>query len=120
MDIKRIIEMEEYLNECTAAAKDLTEQLDRMEKLRDHMIKLFAYYGSSEWYEDREGDAPNDIPAGVLSEDLVYDQITETRDTAFNMLELATDILKNRIQNCGNNKHSQLMIKKGADFEKTL
>ena len=36
-------------------------------------------------------------PAGVLSEDSVYDQITEVRDAAIQMLELATDILKNRI-----------------------
>ena len=97
MDIKRITEMEGYLNECTAATKALTEQLDRMDGLHDHMTRLFNYYGSDVWYEDREGDLPNDTPAGVLSEDLVYDQITDIRDAAFQMLELATDILKNRI-----------------------
>ncbi len=36
-------------------------------------------------------------PAGVLSEDLVYDQITAVRDAAFRMLDLSADILKNRI-----------------------
>ena len=97
MDILRITEMEEYLNECTAATEDLAMQLSRMEGLKDHMSRLFSYYGSEAWYEDRDGELPDGIPAGVLSEDLVYDQIISVRDAAFQMLELATDILKNRI-----------------------
>ena len=97
MDLERIRQMESYLNECTEATADLKTQLDRMEALHDPMIQLFDYYGSEEWYADREGDVPPDVPAGVLSEDLVYDQIMEIRDAAFQMLTLATDILKDRI-----------------------
>ena len=97
MDLQRIKEMEERLNRCTAATADLDRQLDRMEELREDMIRLFAYYGSEDWYEDREGEIPKDVPAGVLSEDLVYDEITAIRDSAFRMTELSTDILKNRI-----------------------
>ena len=97
MNVERITEMEGYLNDCTKAASELKSQLSRMEELRQPMIKLFSYYGSADWYEDREGELPKDVPAGVLSEDAVYDQITEARDAAFQMLELATDILKNRI-----------------------
>ncbi len=97
MNIPRIREMEEYLNACTAATAALDTQLDRMEELREQMIRLFGYYGSEAWYEDREGELPKDVHAGVLSEDLVYDQITAVRDAAIRMLELATDILKNRI-----------------------
>ena len=96
-NLQRITEMEGYLNECTSATAALSAQLDRMDALREPMIRLFAYYGSEAWYEDRESDLPGDLPAGVLSEDLVYDQITEIRDAAFRMLELAADILKNRI-----------------------
>ena len=97
MDIERIERMEGYLNECTAATAGLASQLERMENIREEMTSLFAYYGSGEWYEDREGDLPEGVAAGVLSEDLVYDQITEVRDVAFRMLDLAADILKNRI-----------------------
>ena len=97
MDLQRIREMEDRLNRCAAATADLDRQLDRMEELREDMIRLFSYYGSEAWYEDREGDLPENVPAGVLSEDLVYDQITAVRDAAFRMLETATDILKNRI-----------------------
>ena len=97
MNIERIREMEGYLNECAAVTAGLTEQLDRTDAVREDMIRLFSYYGSEAWYEDREGELPADVPAGVLSEDAVYDRITEIRDAAFRMLETATDILKNRI-----------------------
>ena len=97
MNLERVKVMEGYLNECTAATKDLVRELDRTDALRETMTRLFGYYGSEEWYEDREGEVPADVPAGVLSEDLIYDEITEIRDAAFHMLELATDILKNRV-----------------------
>ncbi len=97
MNIQRITEMEAYLNECAAATEELNAQLERMETLHGPMSRLFAYYGSEAWYEDRDGELPKDVPAGVLSEDLVYEQITAVRDAAIRMLELSTDILKNRI-----------------------
>jgi len=95
--IDRIEKMESYLNECAEATKELSTAIDRMEKLKGRMTELFDYYGSEDWYKDREADLPEDVAAGVLSEDLVYDEITDIRDAAFQMLELATDILKNRI-----------------------
>ena len=97
MDIERITRMEGYLNECTEATSQLCAQLERMEACREEMTDLFAYYGSEAWYADREGELPENVPAGVLSEDLVYDQITAARDAAIRMLELAADILKNRL-----------------------
>ena len=83
--------------ECTAAAGELSAQLERMDALKERMGRLFRYYGSEEWFADREAELPEGTKAGVLSEDAVYDAITALRDTAFHMLELATDILKNRI-----------------------
>ena len=51
-------------------------------------------YGSEDWYADRDMELPEGVKAGVLSEDSVYDAITDLRDAAFQMLELGTDILK--------------------------
>ena len=95
--IRRITEMEGILDECTQAVGDLSRQLEKMDAMREKMIRLFRYYGSEDWYQDRESPLPENVKAGVLSEDLVYDAITDLRDEAFRMLELATDILKNRI-----------------------
>ncbi len=97
MDIERVKKMEAILDECRAATETLDAQLDRMDALRPEMMELFQYYGSEDWYQDREGELPDGVKAGVLSEDLAYDEITAIRDAAFHMLELATDILKNRI-----------------------
>ena len=94
---ERIREMESILDECDSVVRDLTAQLDRMDGFKDRMTRLFRYYGSEVWYEDREEELSPGLKAGVLSEDLVYDAVTDVRDAAFRMLELATDILKNRI-----------------------
>ncbi len=97
MDVKRIARMEACLDECASAVKSLSNQLDRIDALREEMGELFLYYGSEDWYEDREKELPEGVKAGVLSEDAVYDLITDVRDASFRMLEIAADILKNRI-----------------------
>lgn len=102
INAKRIGEMESIMNECSRTAGELAEQLDRLEALRDRMSALFGYYGSEAWYEDREAwdaedERPEGLTAGVLSEDLVYDEIAEVRELAFRMIEAGTDILKNRL-----------------------
>ena len=94
---ERIETMEAALDDCRRATAALNAQLDGMDALKDRMTALFRYYGSAEWYADREAPVPEGVRAGVLSEDLVYDEITAARDAALHMLELATDILKNRI-----------------------
>ena len=96
-DLARIARMERALSDCTAATSALDAELERMDALRESMTALFCYYGSEDWDRDREASLPPGTAAGVLSEDAVYDAITALRDEAFHMLELATDILKNRI-----------------------
>ena len=96
-NLERISEMEKALDECRAVLDDLEKSLDGLDAVQEKMGALFAYYGSAEWYDDRELELPPEVKAGVLSEDLVYDEIIDARDVSFRMLELATDILKNRI-----------------------
>ncbi|MBR3495071.1 MAG: DUF4298 domain-containing protein [Clostridia bacterium] len=96
-DLARIREMENCLDECDEAVRLLREQIDRMKELREKAIRLFAYYGSEAWYADRESELPEGFKAGVFSEDAVYDSLTELRETAFQMLETGTDVLKNWI-----------------------
>jgi hypothetical protein len=96
-DLELLREMEETLDACTAAAADLSAQLERMDALREKMIRLHAYYGSEDWYRHREAKLPAGTKAGVLSEDAVYDEISALREAALHMLELATDILRNRL-----------------------
>ena len=93
-NIKRITEMEIALDECREVLDDMESALDRPESVREKMGELFAYYGSEEWFEDRELELPPDVKAGVLSEDLVYDAVTDAKDMSVRMLELAADVIK--------------------------
>ena len=65
--LERIAEMEAALESCARATAELTAQLDRLDALRDTMLRLHRYYGSPEWYADRELSLPPGTKAGVLS-----------------------------------------------------
>ena len=93
-ELDRITRMESHLDEITALTTKLQEQLDAMKAAESRAKELFSYYGSEDWHADRDLTLPEGFKAGVLSEDSVYDAITDLRDAAFDMLELGTDILK--------------------------
>ena len=93
-ELDRSAQMESNLNKVTALTAKLKEQLDAMKASESHAKALFSYYGSEDWHADRDMELPEGLKAGVLSEDSVYDAITDLRDAAFDMLELGTDILK--------------------------
>ena len=92
--LERIARMESHLDETSALTAKLQEQLDAVKAVKGHAQALFQYYGSEDWYADRDMELPEGVKAGILSEDSVYDAITDLRDAAFQMLELGTDILK--------------------------
>lgn len=81
---ERIQKMEQALDASAAAIKRLSEAMDEYERAQKDIKKLFDYYGSVLWMEDYEADEagklPEDLPRGVLSEDAVYDLITEHRE----------------------------------------
>ena len=92
--LSRIARMESHLDDITTLTTKLQAQLDAMKAAESHAKALFSYYGSEDWHADRDLTLPEGFKAGVLSEDSVYDAITDLRDAAFDMLELGTDILK--------------------------
>lgn len=79
--IKRIEEMEAALDASTAALRDLSAALEEYEAVADRIQKLEEYYDSGAWREDFETDeaglVPPDLKRGVLSEDALYDLLTE-------------------------------------------
>ena len=81
IQIERIRKMESYLDEAGTAVAELAEAMDRYEKIQSKYYKLENYYGSSKWIDDFEADEAGKLPAdlkkGVLSEDAVYDLITD-------------------------------------------
>ena len=78
---ERIRHMEGILNEASAAIRTLTEALDHYEALRPAIEELSAYYESPLWRQDFEDDCagrlPKDLKRGVLSEDAVYNLLSD-------------------------------------------
>jgi len=66
----------------------LNDQLERLQFYRERAKALYSYYGSKDWYKDKEGEISAGMKAGKLSEDAICNSITELRDTAITMLEL--------------------------------
>ena len=96
--IARIRAMEEAFNQAGAALLDFQQSLDDFEAVQPAISRLAAYYGSEEWFADREvdeaGDLPDDLKRGVLGEDLPYDLLVDYHDLAIRLLEIATRALK--------------------------
>lgn len=94
----RIVAGEEALDRSRAVVDAFTEALEAFENAQEDIEQVMDYLGSEEWFDDREayeaGDVPEDVKAGILSEDLGYDLIVDNRDIAIRMLETATRILK--------------------------
>ena len=88
----RITEMEQYLDSSIQAAEKLQEALEVYEDNLENYLKLTDYYGSALWRKDLDADTSGKLPAdlkrGVLSEDAVYDLITDTREIRVQMVKI--------------------------------
>ena len=96
--IERIREMEDCLDASERAIRELSEALSAYEAIQSKLTRLSDYYGGDLWREDYEADEagklPGDLKRGVLSEDAVYDLITENRELLVRMLKLVTNALE--------------------------
>lgn len=96
--IERISRMEECLDASAAAVEKLGAALSEYEAVQKQYKQLSDYYGSPRWMKDFEADEagklPKDLKRGVLSEDAVYDLITENRELVVRMLKLAAGALE--------------------------
>ena len=85
MDIKErinnIIAMESNLDLSKAAVDELSAAFDRYLAVQDKLKALSEYYSSRQWMEDfcddEKGLFPADLKRGVLSEDAVYNLLSD-------------------------------------------
>lgn len=99
--IDRIAQMERCLDTSEEAIKKLSEALDAYEQNQKSLQKLFDYYGSTLWMKDFEddeaGELPKDLKRGVLSEDAVYDLITDHHELILRMTRIVTKAIKGKM-----------------------
>lgn len=79
--IERIKVMEEKYDRALKAVSDLDKALENFEKLIPEIEELFKYYESGDWKKDYEADElgklPKDLKRGVLSQDGIYDLLSD-------------------------------------------
>ena len=73
--------MEEKLDKAIKAVAALDDALEQFKAVSPEVEELIAYYESDLWREDfeadEEGKLPADLKRGVLSEDGIYNLLTD-------------------------------------------
>jgi hypothetical protein len=96
--IERIQSMEEAYNLSREAVDQLVEAIAAQVDAIDAITALSGYYGSEQWYQDRDADErgalPDDLARGVLGEDLPYEVLMDAREAALGAIEVATQMLR--------------------------
>ena len=77
----RIKEMEARFDTALGAAAALDKAIENFENTFPQIEELIEYYQSELWYEDFEADMngmlPQDLKRGILSEDGIYNLLTD-------------------------------------------
>ena len=108
--IERIKKMEQILDEATSAVSELANALEKYRASISSLKALSSYYEGGAWFadynDDQAGKIPHDLKRGVLSEDAVWNLLSDNDE--------ALDIMK-RILNEANAKNAD-----ANDNEKSL
>jgi hypothetical protein len=79
--LQRIAHMETLLSEANDAVSAMDRAIEGYRAAREKISQLRSYYESGQWMEDRKADEdkklPPAMPRGVLSEDAIYDLLTD-------------------------------------------
>ena len=89
---ERISHMENCLNDSRKAIDSLAHSLEMYRDVHGKLRELSSYYGGEEWRkdfaDDEAGRLPADLKRGVLSEDAVYDLLSDNREILDDMAGL--------------------------------
>ena len=95
---ERIRQMEQHLDRASAAVMDLSAALDKYVEAQEAIAALGEYYASDDWKQDYAADEAGRLPAGlkrgVLSQDGIWNLLSDCRELNSRLRETATDVLK--------------------------
>ena len=82
--IERIKKMELRMQRAAKAVMELSAALDNYESVQEDIAELESYYGSEMWKQDyaddEAGRLPADLKRGVLSEDGIWNLLSDARE----------------------------------------
>ena len=79
---------EERLDNINNCIKNVENALEEFKKNKKNINLLNKYYGSANWFKDKEAYEKNEIPklkAGVLSEDAVWNMNDDIKELILEM-----------------------------------
>lgn len=92
--IERIKTMEQHLDRASQAVMKLSAALDDYAEVLTSIRELEKYYGSDDWKQDfaddEQGLLPQDLKRGVLSEDGIWNVLTDNQDLNTRMKEIVS------------------------------
>ena len=89
--IDRITKNEERLDRINNCIKEMETALSNMKSIQKDLSLLNKYYGSKNWFKDKEAYEQGKMPkikAGVLSEDAIWNMNEEYKDLIVEMKEM--------------------------------
>ena len=94
----RIKQMELHFDRASQAMIELSTAIDKYVKAQDALNELKAYYASEDWLrdyaDDEAGKLPKNLKRGVLSEDGIWNLLSDCRELNIKMLETVTEMLR--------------------------
>ena len=98
--IERIKQMELHLDRASSAVMQLSAALDNYIDVQESIFVLDKYYSSDDWKQDYADDEagllPPNLRRGVLSEDAVWNLLSDTKEMNIRLLETVAEILRKK------------------------
>ena len=98
--VERIIENEKKFDEVISVVNNLELSLNSFENIKETIEDLNKYYGSNEWFIDKEnienGKIDN-VKNGILSEDGFWNVYVDIKEIAKRMNKISNEILNNKM-----------------------
>lgn len=98
--VERIIENEKKFDEVISVVNNLELSLNSFENIKETIDDLNKYYGSNEWFIDKEnlenGKIDN-VKNGILSEDGFWNVYVDIKELAKRMNKISNEILNNKM-----------------------
>ena len=94
--IDRIRKNEERLDNINNCIKNVENALEELKENKKNISMLNKYYGSNNWFKDKEAYEKNEIPrikAGVLSEDAVWNMNDDIKELILEMKSIVNKFL---------------------------
>ena len=92
---ERIKEMEQRMERAVSAVIELSAALDKYEAVQGDILALGDYFGSSDWRkdlaDDEAGRLPTNLKRGVLSEDGIWNLLSDASELSERLHSLRCD-----------------------------